>query len=266
MYSCQINVFRTGIRLPGRSEVSQAVAGPCWLQLCAVVWGSGNKKTSYYHTFRWSVLPPCLGFRSPIKLHMPGILDSKLLKSVDATPPHRSVGTLRIQETWNVWPWRGRQFTPPKRREVFHSRHVENIPGDARLYSSVSQIVTMVQILYNLHSSDTPFKFRSVAIFLSDDVLIYHVIFASFSALTVAAFTSTVLTVRPQRNERKRTIPYYSRIILFNCTLSCLNRRSSLLPRTTSVSQIYWQQCRSISNVRRTAVFLLIIILGNEKS
>jgi len=39
-----INVFGTGITLPGPSEVSQAAAGPCWLQLCTVVRGSSNKK------------------------------------------------------------------------------------------------------------------------------------------------------------------------------------------------------------------------------
>jgi len=38
-------VFGTGITLPGLSKVSQAVAGPCRLQLCAVSEGSDISKT-----------------------------------------------------------------------------------------------------------------------------------------------------------------------------------------------------------------------------
>jgi len=33
----RVNVFGKGITLPGRSDVSQGVAGPCRLQLCAVL-------------------------------------------------------------------------------------------------------------------------------------------------------------------------------------------------------------------------------------
>jgi len=48
-YKCTpntVNVFETGITLPGRSEVSLAATAPCRLQLCAVEWGSESSVVS----------------------------------------------------------------------------------------------------------------------------------------------------------------------------------------------------------------------------
>jgi len=45
-YECTastVNVFETGITLPGRSEGSRAVATPCRLQLCAVLWRAASR-------------------------------------------------------------------------------------------------------------------------------------------------------------------------------------------------------------------------------
>jgi hypothetical protein len=39
----KIDVFGTGITLPGRADPNQAVTGPCWPQLCAVFVRSGIK-------------------------------------------------------------------------------------------------------------------------------------------------------------------------------------------------------------------------------
>jgi hypothetical protein len=54
----RVDVFGTGIILPGRADVSQAAAGQCRLQLCAVLGNSGIKLSEYicitmecsYHT------------------------------------------------------------------------------------------------------------------------------------------------------------------------------------------------------------------------
>jgi hypothetical protein len=43
----RVYVFGTGITLPGRADVSQAAAGPCRLQLCAVLGSSGVKLAEY---------------------------------------------------------------------------------------------------------------------------------------------------------------------------------------------------------------------------
>jgi hypothetical protein len=44
----RVYVFETGITLPGRSEVSPAVAAPCRLHPCAVLEGSSIKKRNYW--------------------------------------------------------------------------------------------------------------------------------------------------------------------------------------------------------------------------
>ena len=51
----RVDVFGTGITLPGRDVVSQAAAGPCRLQLCAVL-GSSDIKLSEYACRKLSVL------------------------------------------------------------------------------------------------------------------------------------------------------------------------------------------------------------------
>jgi hypothetical protein len=43
----RVDVFGTGITLPGRAGVSQAAAGPCRLQLCPVLGSSGVKLSEY---------------------------------------------------------------------------------------------------------------------------------------------------------------------------------------------------------------------------
>jgi hypothetical protein len=52
-YECTpntVNVFETGITLPGRSEVSQAATTPCRLQLRAVLESSASKLSGRYCT------------------------------------------------------------------------------------------------------------------------------------------------------------------------------------------------------------------------
>jgi len=95
-----------------------------------------------------------------------------------------------------------------------NSRQVVHIPGDVHPQQQrckeppVSHLTTVVQILYTLHSPDTPFKFRSVAMFVGADLPIYHVIFARFYAVTVTTFTRIVVIVRPQRNDSYRKLLY----------------------------------------------------------
>jgi hypothetical protein len=43
----RVDVYGTCIILPGRADVSQAAAGPCRLQLCAVLGSSGIKLSEY---------------------------------------------------------------------------------------------------------------------------------------------------------------------------------------------------------------------------
>ena len=43
----RVDVSGTGITLPGHADVSQAAAGPCRLQLCAVLGSSGIKLSEY---------------------------------------------------------------------------------------------------------------------------------------------------------------------------------------------------------------------------
>jgi hypothetical protein len=46
----RVDVFGTRITLPGYADVSQAEAGPCRLQLCAVLGSSGIKLSEYVCT------------------------------------------------------------------------------------------------------------------------------------------------------------------------------------------------------------------------
>jgi hypothetical protein len=52
----RVDIFGTVITFPGRSGVSQALAGVVLLQLCAVLGRSGIKSSEYIYTMKFTVL------------------------------------------------------------------------------------------------------------------------------------------------------------------------------------------------------------------